>query len=348
MSTLVKLAVASAPPRFHVLTCDEFLQGKSPSWLVHGVIPDADLVVIFGESGSGKSFFVLDLIASIGRGEPWRGLRVTQGRVAYVAAEGAGGFRKRIKAYLRQHDIAGIDLFVLADAPNFMERSHIADVIAGLNAVGPVKVVVVDTLAQVMPGGNENSGEDLGKVVGHCKAIRSATGAVVVLIHHSGKNAGKGARGWSGLRAAADAEIEIVRIDNDRVATVTKMKDGEDGQEFGFRLLQVPVGQDDEGEVVTSCVVEPSGLDRVDIRKPKKQPRGKHERNVMQVICDLPGVGGGWPTEIEVIDEAISYMVDSGRRPDRRRDLVKRALDTLISAGDVVSIDGRVGVPRAN
>lgn len=338
--------VAATPLRFRFMPVSEFLQGRPPSWIVRDVVPDADLVVVYGESQSGKTFFVLDLVASIVRGLPWRDHKVVQGRVAYVAAEGANGFRNRVRAYQQANDITDFDnLVVLPDAPNFMERSHIADVIASLKAAGPVKVVVVDTLAQVMPGANENAGEDMGKVVSHCRAIRRATGALVMLIHHSGKDATRGARGWSGLRAAADAEIEIVRADQDRVATVTKLKDGEDGAEFGFKLHQVPVGQDDAGEIITSCVVETTAV----VAKGKRQKAitGEKQKLVWQVVIDLLGLDGGQPTVTEVVDEAVNrtpFDAGQGKR-DKRREHALRALDGLVSAGRVRIADGKVGVP---
>lgn len=339
--------VAATPLRFRFLQVGEFLQGKPPSWIVSGVIPDADLVVIYGESGSGKSFFALDLVACIVRGLPWREHRVTQCRAAYIAAEGANGFRNRIRAYQKANELPDLDLVVLPDAPNFMERGHINDVIVGLKAAGPVKLVVVDTLAQVMPGANENAGEDMGKVLGHCKAIRRATGAVVVLIHHSGKDATRGARGWSGLKGATDAEIEIVRADHDRVATITKMKDGEDGAEFGFKLQQVPVGADDAGEIITSCVVEATAA--VARERRAKAIKGEKQKLVWQVVIDLLGLDGGQPTVTEVIDEAVNripFDTAEGKR-DKRREHALRALDGLIASNRVVVAEGKVGVPDA-
>ena len=57
-------------------------------WHVKHVIPKRGLTVVYGAPGSSKSFFVLDLVAHVARGIQWRGHRVVQSRVAYVAAEG--------------------------------------------------------------------------------------------------------------------------------------------------------------------------------------------------------------------------------------------------------------------
>lgn len=346
----VAASVAGTPLRFRFLSAGEFADRKSAGWIVRGVLPAGDVAVIYGEPGSGKTFFALDLVVAIALGVEWRGKKVKQGRVAYIAAEDDGGVQDRLKAQAMHRGLtpADIGIHFLPDAPNFLERSQIADVIAGLKACGPVSVVVVDTLARVTAGGNENAGEDMGKVLGHCTTIWRATGALVILVHHSGKDASKGARGWSGIKAAVHAEISILRAADDRVATVAKLKNGQDGEEFGFRLQQVPVRLDDDGEVVTSCVVEHMAAAKK-IGRGKKPKEGDHERRVMQALHDLVGLGGGQPTVTEVVDEAVNQTpYDASAKRDRRREYVFRALNTLESAGRVVVAGQRVGFPSAD
>lgn len=242
--------------RFQFLPADQFMQSRPARWIIKGLLPQAGLGVIYGESGSGKSFLVLDMMLAITRGTPWRQRRVAQGAVAYVVAEGAGGFRGRLQAYQRHVAESFGPFFVLGDAPNIVERKTIEDLVASLLAIGPLSVIVLDTLAQVTPGANENSGEDMGRALANCRRIHQATGALVLLVHHSGKDATRGARGWSGLKAAADVELEVVRVDDQRAVRVTKQKDGQDGEDLGFMLRPVVLGLDDDGDEVTSCVVD--------------------------------------------------------------------------------------------
>jgi hypothetical protein len=121
----------------------------------------------------------------------------------------------------------------------------------------PIKLVVIDTLARALNGGNENAPEDMGSVIRAADRIREATGAHVVFVHHSGKDQAKGARGHSSLRAATDTEIEIVRPEgNERsVASVKKQRELEVGGEFAFTLKQISLGTNRRGKTVTSCVV---------------------------------------------------------------------------------------------
>ena len=128
----------------------------------------------------------------------------------------------------------------------------------------PVEIVILDTLARSMAGGNENSFEDMSSVVGHGDEIRQKTGAHVMYIHHSGKDTARGARGHSSLKAATDTEIEVRSGETNgnkvHTAEVIKQRDYEIGEQFHFCLKQVLIGKDQDGDPVTTCIVEKSDV----------------------------------------------------------------------------------------
>src|SRR3569623_2126143 len=65
--------------KFKFIPVHAFAKRTPPPWIVKRLIPQAEIGVIFGESGAGKSFFTLDLVLAIARGLPeWRGHRVRQ------------------------------------------------------------------------------------------------------------------------------------------------------------------------------------------------------------------------------------------------------------------------------
>lgn len=96
----------------------------------------------------------------------------------------------------------------------------------------------------------------MGKFVQSVDAIRLATGAHVAIIHHSGKDATRGARGSGSLRATVDTEIQLGRNGSAVVATATKQRDMPCGAEFAYRLVSVDLGQDSDGDTVTSAIVQ--------------------------------------------------------------------------------------------
>ena len=329
------------PQRFRVESVGEFLQRPRLTWLVKGVLPEAALAVVFGESGSGKTFWVLDLLACVARGVPWRGRKVKQGRGVYICAEGVAGFRNRLEAYCQYHGPQDLPIGVIPDAPNLLERGDVKDLLAAVKTFGQVSVIVVDTFAQVMPGADENSGEDVGRALAHCKALHKATGALVVLIHHSGKDSSKGARGWSGLRAAADAEIEIERSEHDRSATVTKLKDGGDSEEFGFRLETLSIGQDDDGDDISSCVVSQGSM-----AKAKPLPKGANQRLVLRIAQELLDLADGSVTTTELVDNVIDQIPfdRAAGKKDLRRQHVLQAVQSLVDCDRLSTSGGLVSV----
>lgn len=232
---------------------------------VGGVLAEGSAAVVYGESNSGKSFWTLDLALHVASGKPWNGRRVTQGGVLYVVMEGERGFRNRVAAW-RDHMAAHNDEVMFAAVPvalNLRDATDAEILIKTAKEAAdhwgqPVRLIVIDTVSRALAGGDENSPVDMGDLVRSVDTIRKETGACVLLIHHSGKDGSKGARGHSLLRAAVDSEIEIKATeDGTATATITKQRDLEKGGQFGFRLDRVTLGQNQYGEDVTTAVVMP-------------------------------------------------------------------------------------------
>lgn len=321
--------------KFKVIRQRELQANTGTQWLIKGVLPRTkDPVILFGASGAGKSFVALDLACAIARGVDWRGCRTAVGRVLYVAAEGGAGIGKRLQAYSDHHGIdrSKLDVDVIIAAPNLLEQEDVTEVVKAMAAFGPYDLVIIDTLAQVTPGANENAGEDMGPVLANIKAIQNATGATVIAVHHAGKDLSRGSRGWSGIKAAAEAQLEVVRDDetNQRHMRIEKMKDGEDGAKYGFQLEIVQVGVDDDGDAITSCAVVP--VDYVpQVKESGKglKRRGRIENHVLEVLTMLdPGVQ---TIKIDaLVTKAVALLPEpeEGKR-DTRRQSVARAIQNL-------------------
>lgn len=309
-------------------------------WLIKAVLPDGDLVVLFGASGSGKTFVALDMAFAVAQGLPWRGNKTKKGKVVIIAAEGAGGLTKRVKAYAKFHgiDLREVEIHVISAAPNFLEEEDIAEVLAEIKALGDVALVVVDTLAQVTPGANENGAEDMGRALANLRMIRELTGATVMAVHHAGKDASKGSRGWSGIKAAADAQIEVLRHeDGQREIHLEKMKDGEDGVRFGFKLEIVELGLDADGDMLTSCVAIEADLP---VAKTEEKPSrgviryGANERHVLEVIeSEYAAVESASEALFVARCADLLPKPDAGKR-DQRLFLMRRAVQSLVKRKD--------------
>jgi hypothetical protein len=247
--------------RFKLTRFNDVMLSTTASYLIKDIILADCFVILWGSPKSGKSFLGFDMAMHVALGREYRGHRVRQGSVVYCALEGGQGFRKRIVAWrmCRLYEHAGHVPFYLIDVS--MDLIAEADVLVGdikaqLNKGEKPALVVIDTANRALSGRDENS-SDMGKLVKAADVVRAAFGCTVLLIHHCGVSADR-PRGHSSLPAAADASVSGARDKADNVvATTHEVKDGASGTIITSRLRVIELGLDDEGEIITSCVIEP-------------------------------------------------------------------------------------------
>lgn len=220
-------------------------------WLIYQILPVDAFGVAYGPSGSYKSFVGMDLSACVASGLNWHGHDTDNpGHVIYVGAEGATGLHLRKKAWEIRHGKKLTNLAILGTAVTINNpiQCQIFESLCleAAKSIGePVKLIVIDTLARSFEG-EENSATDMGAFVRACDKIRATTGATVLVVHHSGKDADKGARGSSALRAACDFEFKIVS-QGKKVTKLscTKAKDSDPFEDMTFKLNVVEIGRKD-------------------------------------------------------------------------------------------------------
>lgn len=245
----------------------ELFGDPDPEWLIDELFPARGLAIVYGEPSAGKSFLALDLAAAIARGVPWGGREVKVGTVVYSSLEGQQ--KMRVEAYVRHHKLDRTDLdrvyFVEQQPLNLLDptcKPALALIEAIQSVADNPRAVIIDTLARAMPGGNENASEDMGRAIDVATHIAHALTCLVVLVHHSGKDASQGARGHSSLHGAADAELHVT-YDRDaglRHVRIAKLKDGDDQGRWSFQLEKVGLGTGPRGNNRHSSVV--TGLER--------------------------------------------------------------------------------------
>lgn len=226
--------------RFTFLTADQLKNRPDPEWLTDGVVQQDTLLLIVGAQETYKTFVALDLALSVGEGRPWQGHPCKQGTVVYVSAEGGSGLGLRISAWEISRQVESTSALFLADqAPQFLDGNRGGDVDELLLSLGDLAqqpaLIIVDTLARVMVGHDENSAEDMGMLIATADRIRRATGATVGLVHHNNKQGG--ARGSSALLGAVHTIIECSREPNSRTVVV-KCGKQKDGDHFPTLMLQ--------------------------------------------------------------------------------------------------------------
>jgi KaiC/GvpD/RAD55 family RecA-like ATPase len=233
-------------------------------YVVKNVIGPGELMVIYGAPKSGKTFFATDMALHVATGVPWFGHRVHPGLVLYVASEMGRRAERRVKAWLDQRlGDAAPPFAIVPKVVNLLKDVDVERLVATIESLvaerGNPSLLVVDTLARSMAGGDENSAQHMGMAIAVADRLRDVFNTATVLVHHAGKDASRGGRGSSALLGAADTYV-LVEADQKggHVATVEWSRDGEAGHRYGFKLPQIELGIDRDGETVTTCIVEPS------------------------------------------------------------------------------------------
>jgi hypothetical protein len=233
-------------------------------YIVKGVIGAGQLGVFWGRPGSGKSFVAMELCACVAAGVDWHGRRTKRTPVVYVAAESAKVYIDNRITALREHrpELADAEIIVLPVALDLL-HSGVGDVDAliGVIRAKGAGLVVVDTLSVTFGGGDENSSPDMGAYMSSIQRIRTETEAAVLLLHHCGKDEARGMRGHSSLFGALDAELMIEgESDQPRTLKTGKVREGDAYVTlFGFDLQRVELGEDADGDPVSTCIVVNAG-----------------------------------------------------------------------------------------
>lgn len=229
----------------------------SISWLVKGVIPADSLGVLFGGSGTFKSFIALDAALHVAHGLKWLGKKTRKGPIIFVAAEGGAGLWRRIEAWHKQRglDWRGIEFYVVPVAVAILTDAKAVVAAAEAVVVRPA-MVIIDTLAQTFEG-EENSASDMSAYLRALNvSFRALWQCVVLVIHHSGHQATERPRGSSAIRGNVDFMLGVFREEIQMLATLEchKQKDGELFEAATFDLTVQTLALDADGDPVTSLV----------------------------------------------------------------------------------------------
>lgn len=334
--------------RFAPYTTSEFGLFPEAEFAIEGVLPAQGIACVFGASGAGKSALIASMIYSLSAGQPWFGREVEPCVVWSVVLEGPSGQRNRMLAIEKHFGqrLPKTAKFVFNDL-RLTQPEDVAELADRIRKNGGADVIIIDTLACAMAGGDENSSRDMGLTISGAKALQSAIGGLVILVHHTGKDASRGLRGHSSLNAALDACVEVKRHDDYRSWKLVKSRDSEDGVQGAFLLEPVEVRIDNKGRPVNSIVVVPTDLpeepERTNAPAHKNQnlalARLKAHFEVQEAADDPDMVGLNREEAIDVVKEAM----EAG--PRHRKQRAAEAIDGLVKGGYLVEIDGQFSLP---
>jgi hypothetical protein len=286
----------------------------------------------------------------VARGVSYRGRRVQQGAVVYLALEGGYGFRARIEAYRRTHDIKDAPFYLVTDRTNLIQdhADLITDIKRQIGKSVPV-LVVIDTLNRSLAG-SESKDEDMAAYIRAADTIREAFDCAVMVVHHCGTD-GSRPRGHTSLTGAADAQHAVTREDDNIVVAVEWMKDGPEGDRIVSGLERVELGTDADGEPLSSCVIVPVDESCVERRTQEWKVKGA-KKIVLELLRKAIDEAGSVPPPSDHIppntrtvsietwrNYAYQGTITESDKPDTRSKAFVRAVKNL-QAANLVGVWG--------
>jgi hypothetical protein len=226
-------------------------------YLVKELLPSTGLAVIWGPPKCGKSFWTIDLALHIALGWGYRGRRVQQAVVVYIALEGRNGIPARLEAFRRYHDVKSAPFYLVTTPLDLINKADalIASVQAQLGDTRP-GAVFIDTLNRSLVG-SESNDEDMARYLAAARKIGEKFGCVIAIVHHCGID-GSRPRGHTSLSGTVDVQLAVKRgAPGNVVVTVELAKDLAEGAKICSRLESVEVGTDPDENPITSRVVLP-------------------------------------------------------------------------------------------
>lgn len=249
----------SASPALRLYTVDELVTLPPPRWLIHRLFAEGAFVLLYGPTGIGKSFLLLDWGLSIATGRPWFGRPSLKGNVLFVAAENGFMSGRRAKAWGAARGVRKLDgaWFLpepvqLAEADRRLELLHAVDRVKA-------RVVIIDPLTDCSVGLDENLARDQSRIVSTVRALgHLRSRPAVILAHHTGVST-KRERGSTVLRSAADSAFGLLPGKKGRPIALrnVKQRDADLLGDIPLHLrsiaIDLPSGQEE------SCVFDPAG-----------------------------------------------------------------------------------------
>lgn len=229
-----------------------------PDWLIRDVMDKGTSALLFGDSGSGKSFLAVDMACCIASGKPYHGHAVKSGDVVYIAGEGRKNIRKRFEAWERHNKCKAMHRVFMSNSGADL-YADAQDIVLGIKESGiKPALIIIDTLARNMGEGDENATVDMNRFVNGMGILSDGTGAATLVVHHTGHTNKERARGAYALKAAVDWEYRLSEVGDARKLECTKSKDYDFFEPLAFELqeYEFDLGQHTlTSAVLVSCAV---------------------------------------------------------------------------------------------
>ena len=245
---------------------------RLPEWIIKNYIPKGSLVEVFGESGTFKSFIVLDMAFCVANGIQWHGFDVKQGNVIYFAGEGYYGLKWRVLALQRHYQIEAKNFHVSTQPLALIDKESVQRAAEEMERIGNISMVIFDTLHRNAGAANEDTAKEWGEILHNLDQYIKPLCDVILYVHHTGHKDKERSRGTSARYASLDVDYLVEREKDEMIVTMSckKMKDAKEPEPLSFRMEAVDTGFMDEETMQPITSLVPIRIEGAAKKKKKK------------------------------------------------------------------------------
>jgi putative DNA primase/helicase len=303
------------PPRFKPISLDDIVVGDEPTHLIEGLLPAGPAFgIMAGAPKTLKTFVYTSMGLHVAANRPYGGRAVMHGAAGLITSEGILGVQRRLVAMRRHMGVEGkkVPFFLIPAMPNLGTgtddlKELCAAITEHMHGMGvPLRMLGIDTLRRATAGKDEISAKDMGQYIDNCDALSRTYECLTLTLHHSPRSDEGRGSGTNALDGAADVILSTIRNDVGGVGgatvSVSRMKDGEEGDTWSVALKPLEVGINRLGAPIMSCAVEITSEPRRPTQEEQEQQQQKKKktkrlsdrselvkRSLANLLCDHDG-----------------------------------------------------------
>jgi hypothetical protein len=263
------------------------------SYLVRDLVPVESTGQFYGDTGTWKTFYGIDMACCVATGREFHGKKTKQAPVIYIAGEGKQQIVKRFGAWsiVNSIELPDIEVYISSGPVEMISKDSVDDLIISIkNTIADSSMdipgmIILDTFARNFGPGDENKTADMNLYINAIDRVKEHFQCTTISIHHTGLISKERARGSYANKCALDFEyyfekddeVELLRV------TCTKMKDADFPKPMAFTAHSVGLNmKDEEGKDVTSLIIR--ATEWIEKEQKGKEDKGRNQQIMISIL----------------------------------------------------------------
>jgi RecA-family ATPase len=304
---------------------------KAPNYLINDILEADSHGILIAQSMAFKTFAAIEMAHCLCTGNEFMGHEVfTTGKVLYICGEGKGALSRRVKALKIVKGGFNNNLMVLHSRIGIDDNKDMLERLKPLLAQHQPLFVILDTFSSLATETDENSNNDVAKVLRLIKDTCTNGITSSMVVHHNGKDTAKGARGASAFQGNVEFEFSMKRDSESMMTTLhcVKQKDGEIFADIHMIAHVVELGLvRQDGKMATSLILKQ--CDESEKPKAKAKQLTSRQQDILSTLHKAIELHGITPTDdIKALYPDSPYNCPNKViHTDKWRDLAHAVLD---------------------